>query len=91
MLHVVVNPVAGRGRARATWPKVRAGLEAAGARVEAAQLTKEPQTLTGLEAGDAAKVVRMVDALEELDDVQNVYTTADPAAVDDEVYAGGAS
>ena len=67
------------------------GLEAAGARVEAAQLTKEPQTLTDLEAADAAKVVRMVDALEELDDVQNVYTTADPAAVDDAVYAGGAS
>jgi YebC/PmpR family DNA-binding regulatory protein len=67
------------------------GLEAKGARVEAAQLTKEPQTLTAVDDADAAKVLRMIDALEELDDVQNVHTTADLSAVDDEVYAGGAS
>jgi YebC/PmpR family DNA-binding regulatory protein len=48
-----------------------------------AQLTKIPQTRAALDAGDAAKVERLIDALEDLDDVQNVYTTADlDAALD---------
>lgn len=48
-----------------------------------AQLTKIPQTLAALDAGEAAKVERLIDALEDLDDVQNVYTTADlDAALD---------
>jgi len=57
---------------------------------DVAQLTKEPQTRAALGAADAAKIVRMVDALEDLDDVQNVYTTADLDAVA-EVAQGGAS
>jgi YebC/PmpR family DNA-binding regulatory protein len=48
-----------------------------------AQLTKIPQTRAALDAGEAAKVERLIDALEDLDDVQNVYTTADlDAALD---------
>lgn len=47
-----------------------------GYEAEVAQLTKIPQTETAVSDDDAAKVVRMVEALEELDDVQNVYTTA---------------
>jgi len=43
------------------------------------QLTKVPQTLTELSAGDADKVVAFIEALEDLDDVQNVYTNADLA------------
>ncbi len=53
----------------------------AGVRADVAQLTKIPQAAAPVSDADAAKVARMVDALEELDDVQNVYTTADPAAV----------
>lgn len=48
-----------------------------GAEAEVAQLTKIPQTRATPEEGDAAKILRMVEALEDLDDVQNVYTTAD--------------
>ena len=58
-----------------------------GAPAEVAQLTKVPQTLAAPDAGDAAKIQRMVEALEDLDDVQNVYTTADLDAA--EVVARG--
>ncbi len=33
----------------------------------------EPTTPTAVPAEDAKKVIRLVDSLEELDDVQNVY------------------
>jgi len=58
VLHVIVNPVAGRGRARATWPKVRAGLEAAGAAFDV-QETTGPHHATALAAAtpDGATVV----------------------------------
>lgn len=52
------------------------GLQHAGLEVEVAQLTKVAQTEAEVSADDAAKVVRMIEALEELDDVQSVYTTA---------------
>lgn len=45
--------------------------------VEVSQLTRLPQTVTPLSETDAAKVARFLDSLEELDDVQNVYSTAD--------------
>lgn len=53
------------------------GLQAAGYTVEVSQLTRIPQTLTPLSEEDAAKVARFLESLEELDDVQNVYSTAD--------------
>jgi YebC/PmpR family DNA-binding regulatory protein len=52
-------------------------LQAAGLEPSVAQLTKVPQTLTELSPADADKVVAFVEALEDLDDVQNVYTNAD--------------
>ncbi|HEX7022688.1 MAG TPA: YebC/PmpR family DNA-binding transcriptional regulator [Trueperaceae bacterium] len=52
------------------------GFQHAGFEPEVSQLTKLPQTETTLSQEDATKVWRMVEALEELDDVQNVYTTA---------------
>jgi len=51
-------------------------LEAEGFESEMSQLTKVPQTETPLSASDAEKVTRFIDSLEELDDVQNVYSTA---------------
>lgn len=51
-------------------------LEAEGFETEMSQLTKVPQTETPLSAGDAEKVARFIESLEELDDVQNVYSTA---------------
>lgn len=57
------------------------GLQAAGLEPEVSQLTKLPQTVTPLNAEDSAKVLRLIEALEELDDVQNVYSTAQFADV----------
>lgn len=51
-------------------------LEAEGYEAEVSRLTKVPQTETPLSSEDAAKTERLIDALDELDDVQNVYTTA---------------
>jgi YebC/PmpR family DNA-binding regulatory protein len=52
-------------------------LQTAGFESDVAQLTKVPQTLTPLGPREADRVVAFVEALEDLDDVQNVHTTAD--------------
>ena len=58
------------------------GLEAQGIEVKGSELTMVPNTPTELELSDARKVQRLIDKLEELDDVQNVYTSM---SVSDEV------
>ncbi len=55
-------------------------MQGAGFEPQVSQLTKVPQTTTALAAAAAARVVSFLDALEELDDVQNVYSTADLSA-----------
>ncbi len=60
-------------------------LQAAGFEPESSELTKVPQTTTELSGEDAAKVVAFMEALEDLDDVQNVYSTADLSAHADAV------
>lgn len=52
------------------------GFEAKGYKAEINQLTKIAQTETELPESDAKKVLRFIDSLEDLDDVQNVYSTA---------------
>ena len=64
--------------------RVLEGLQAASLEPEVSQLTKLPQLETELSAADADKVLRMIEALEELDDVQNVYSTADLEAAGDD-------
>ncbi len=54
---------------------VSKGLEEAGVAVKGAELVMEPTTPTAVSIEDAKKVMRLVDKLEELDDIQNVYTT----------------
>ncbi len=54
---------------------VTAALEAAGATVKGAELVMEPTNPASLRLEDAKKVMRLVDRLEELDDIQNVYHT----------------
>ena len=51
---------------------------------EYSELTEKPATTVALDEEDAEKVMRMVDRLEDLDDVQNVYSNAD---FSDEVMA----
>ena len=62
--------------APAEFDKVKAGLEKAGLKPEAAEVTMKPLNETALSGGEAEKMRALLDALEELDDVQNVYTTA---------------
>ncbi len=52
---------------------VRDGLEAAGVAVRGAELTMEPTTPVTMSVENAKKVLRLVDALEDHDDIQNVY------------------
>jgi YebC/PmpR family DNA-binding regulatory protein len=54
---------------------VSKGLEAAGVAVKGAELVMEPTTPATVSVEDAKKVMRLVDRLEELDDIQNVYHT----------------
>ena len=54
----------------------RQALEIAGLKPELAEVTMKPTTENELKGEDAAKMQRLIDALEALDDVQDVYTTA---------------
>lgn len=54
---------------------VKVALGEAGVEVKGAELTMVAQNPTEVSVSDAKKVMRLVDRLEELDDVQNVYHT----------------
>ena len=56
---------------------VRDALVAAGIECEEAELTMIPKTTVKLEENDARKTLKIVDALEESDDVQEVYANFD--------------
>lgn len=51
-------------------------LEKAGFTAEFAEVTMKPLNESELAGEDAAKMQKLLDALENLDDVQAVYTTA---------------
>jgi YebC/PmpR family DNA-binding regulatory protein len=55
---------------------VKAALEKAGLKPEFAEITMKPATEAELAAGEAGRMRQLVEALENLDDVQDVYTTA---------------
>jgi YebC/PmpR family DNA-binding regulatory protein len=55
---------------------VKKALEAAGLNAEMAEITMRPNATIDLAAGDASRMQQLVDALEELDDVQAVYHNA---------------
>ena len=63
---------------------VRQAMIDAGFEPESAEITMQPSTEVELDLEDAEKAIRLVDMLEDLDDVQNVYTNAD---FSDEVLA----
>ena len=62
--------------APADFEKVKAGLEKAGLKPDAAEVTMKAATEVELAEADAQKMRSLLDALEELDDVQDAYTTA---------------
>ncbi|HLR47030.1 MAG TPA: YebC/PmpR family DNA-binding transcriptional regulator, partial [Deinococcales bacterium] len=51
-------------------------LQEQGTEPSVSQLTKLPQTPVELDRDDSEKIIRLLEAFEELDDVQNVYSTA---------------
>ena len=55
---------------------VKGALEKAGLKPELAEVTMKPTVENALTGDDAAKMQKLLDALEALDDVQEVYTTA---------------
>ena len=63
---------------------VQAALEGAGVEPSEAAIQQIPMTTTALEADDAAKVLRLIDQLDDHQDVQAVYSTLD---VDDAAVA----
>ena len=58
------------------FPAVRQALERAGLKSELAEVTMKPTIENALSGEDAARMQKLLDALESLDDVQDVYTTA---------------
>jgi YebC/PmpR family DNA-binding regulatory protein len=67
---------------QADFSAVRDALEAAGVEMESADLDYRPSILVPVEEAQAGKVVRLIDALEELDDVDAVHANFDvPAEV----------
>ncbi len=62
--------------APADFVAVRDGLAKAGLKPEFAEITMKPTMENALAGDEGARMQRLLDALENLDDVQNVYTTA---------------
>lgn len=67
---------------------VRKALEAAAVPFESAEVSMLPQTRVTLKEKEAQQVLRMMDALEELEDVQQVYANFDiPEAIMEQLAA----
>jgi YebC/PmpR family DNA-binding regulatory protein len=62
--------------APADFDAVKAALEKAKLKPEIAEITMKPVNESALAAGEAGRMRSLLDALEGLDDVQDVYTTA---------------
>ena len=62
--------------APADFPAVKEALARAGLKPELAEVTMKPTLENALKEDEAARMRRLLEALENLDDVQDVYTTA---------------
>ena len=69
MIQVVTKP--------ADLERVRAALEAKGLAIENAEITFTPQTTVALDADAAAKLLVLLEAIEDHDDVQKVHHNAE--------------
>lgn len=68
ILEVITSPT--------DWANVKTALENAGFQTQDGDVTMRAQNETELSGEDAEKMQKLIDALEDLDDVQNVYTSA---------------
>jgi transcriptional/translational regulatory protein YebC/TACO1 len=59
-----------------TFEAVKEALEKAGFKPAVAEITMRPEVETELTGDDAVKMQKILDALDVLDDVQDVYTNA---------------
>jgi transcriptional/translational regulatory protein YebC/TACO1 len=57
--------------------KVRDAISAAGTEMISAELTMIPQSTVPVDGGQAKQVLGLIESLEELDDVSNVYANFD--------------
>ena len=73
-----------RSPSRPTWSRCELRLQDAGIDYESAEASFQPSVSVPVDVDGARKVFKLVDALEDSDDVQNVYTNVD---LSDEVLA----
>ena len=64
----------------AAFHQVKTALEAAGFKPESAEITMIPQTMVKLEGKNAENMLKLMDRMEDNDDVQNVYANFDISA-----------
>jgi transcriptional/translational regulatory protein YebC/TACO1 len=57
--------------------KVRQALEQKGITIESSELQKIPKTVVTLDDKAGVQALKLLDKLESIDDVQNVYSNAD--------------
>lgn len=69
----------------ADFDQIKAALLAAGLEPEQAEVTQRASTSAVLDADAAASMIKLLEALEDLDDVQQVYSNAD---ISEEILAG---
>jgi len=60
----------------ADFEAVKNALEAAGLTADSAEVTMRPENMVDIEGEDAARMQKLLDVLEDLDDVQDVYHNA---------------
>ena len=61
----------------ADFEEVRDGMTGAGLEAEAAQITMRASTNAALDVKEAGSMIKLLEMLEDLDDVQEVYSNAD--------------
>jgi transcriptional/translational regulatory protein YebC/TACO1 len=66
---------------------VKNAADKAGLKYESAEITKLPTTTVKVTGADAPRMLKLVEALEDLDDVQNVYANFDISKEDMEAAA----
>ena len=59
---------------------MRAALEEAGIEIESSELVQQPTARVPVEEADATRLLRLVEALEEIDDVDAVHANFDVSA-----------
>ena len=61
----------------ADYAKVKQALTDKGIKIEAAEITMHPKNTVRVEGKDAEQLLKLVDALEDHDDIKNVYSNFD--------------